>query len=80
MGAGAPYGLIAPAALPASSWWGSKYLAISAEVLFGLDRDQTVTIQNHPSHLPLEERKRLSGLTATDRVGNSIWIFLLRGD
>jgi hypothetical protein len=75
-GEGAPYGLSAPAVVPASeSWRASAYLAVSVNCLFGYASHPGVAIGGRSSHLTPEQRALLLSHEPFDRVGRTIRIY-----
>jgi RNA polymerase sigma factor (sigma-70 family) len=78
LGGGEPYGLVAPAALPASQHWeGATYVAVSANVLFGYEVAQGIAIGGHYARMTPEQRDFLLSREPCDRVGRTIRIYKL---
>ncbi|AGA28186.1 ArnT family glycosyltransferase [Singulisphaera acidiphila] len=78
LGTGDPYGLTPPAALPQSTpGERAAYLAISVDMLFGYESENSVTIgQNYPS-ISDEQQLALPFLKPLARIGRTIRIYRL---
>jgi hypothetical protein len=78
-GAGEPYGLSAPAALPTSEpWRESTYVAVGANCLFGYAALQGAAVGGRFSPLTPEQRGLLLSHEPCDHVGRTIRIYRVR--
>lgn len=76
LGRGTPYGLDVPLSRPASqSWRESVYLAVSENILFGYEVNNTVIIAGGLSWLNDDQRSALANRLPFDRVGRTICIY-----
>src|SRR5262249_31190237 len=76
LGTGDPYGLTTPMAFPTSApWEQAKYLAVSANILYGYESGTCLSVDRGHSSLTDGQRFKLSTLKPDDRVGRTILIY-----